>query len=493
MTRAAVDGSDDICRAPARTQLALLETGVLSAAELLAEHLARIDAVNGQVNAVVSIDRELAVEAARASDRRRADGSPRKALEGLPTAFKDLEEAAGLRTTWGSPRFAHHVSAHDSDVVARIRAAGAVPMGKTNTPEFGTGSHTQNDVFGVTRNPYDTSRSAGGSSGGAAAALAAGMLPIADGSDLGGSLRNPASFCNVVGFRPTPGLVPNSPGRDLWNSMPVKGPMARTVRDAALLLAVLAGPSATSPLSSAVDGSRFAAVAETSPDQGMLRGLRVAWSPTVGGLDIDPRVRSVLEQRAVAELRAAGAIVVERDLVEELEGVDEAFRILRAHGYAASFRDVLASSREVLSPELIANTEWGLDLTAADLARAEDLRMRAFQRFAALFAEIDVVAAPAAAVPPFPIEERWVREIDGVAQSDYLQWMRAAWRFTPLGGASMSLPCGFTDDGLPVGLQLVTAPRNDELLLRVAAAFEERVPAWREPPRVLHAAAQGTR
>ncbi|MFT4052005.1 MAG: amidase family protein [Microbacterium sp.] len=477
--------TDDLCRLPAREHLALLESKQLSARELLEAHLARIDAVNGVVNAVVSIDRDIAFAAAEASDQRRARGDALGALDGLPTAFKDLEEAAGFRTTFGSRRFADHVSTGDSDVVARMRGAGAVPIGKTNTPEFGTGSHTRNDVFGITRNPYDPTRSAGGSSGGAAAALAAGMLSIADGSDMGGSLRNPASFCNVVGFRPTPGVVPNSPGRDLWNTLPVKGPMARTVRDAALQLSVLAGDSPLSPLTFPGDGSRFARIAEETPDQGILRGLRVAWSPTVGGLDVDPAVTAALAEHGIAELTAAGAIVIERDLVSEFAGIDEAFHILRSHGYAAGFRDAVAANPDILAPELVTNTEWGLDLTAADLARADELRVGVFARFAQLFTEIDVIAAPAALVPPFPAEERWVHEIDGVPQANYLDWMRAAWRFTPLGGASMSVPCGFTDDGLPVGLQLVTAPRRDEFLLRVAAAFEERVPAWRETPAVL--------
>lgn len=477
---------DDLCRLPARALLALLDERRLSAVELLDAHLARIDAVNPTVNAVVSIDRERAIDAARASDRRRGSGERMGALEGLPTAFKDLEDATGFRTTWGAVRFADHVSTHDSDVVARMRAAGVVPLGKTNTPEFGTGSHTVNAVFGTTRNPYDPTRSAGGSSGGAAAALAAGLVAIADGSDMGGSLRNPASFCNVVGFRPTPGVVPNSPGRDLWNTLPVKGPMARTVRDAALLLSVLAGPSSGSPITFPLSGARFAEIAASSPDPEMLRGLRVAWSPTVGGLAVDPEVTAVIAEQGIAELERAGAIVVEMPLEHELAGIDEAFRTLRAHGYASGFRDVVAAAdqegRDDLSPELVANTRWGLELTAADLARAEDLRTRAFARFAALFADIDVIAAPAATVAPFPAEERWVSEVAGVAQHDYLDWMRAAWRFTPLGGASMSVPCGFTVAGLPVGMQLVVAPRRDEFLLRVAAAYEQRVPAWQTAP-----------
>ncbi|MGB4779668.1 amidase [Microbacterium sp.] len=477
--------TDDLCRATAREHIDLLAAGTISARELLQLHLDRIDQVNDRVNAVVSIDRDIAEAAADASDARRAAGQLRSPLDGLPTAFKDLEDAAGFRTTRGSRRFADNISTSDSDVVARMRGAGMVPIGKTNTPEFGTGSHTINDVFGPTRNPYDPTRSAGGSSGGAAAALAAGMVSVADGSDMGGSLRNPASFCNVVGFRPTPGVVPMSPGGDLWNTLPVKGPMGRTVRDAALLLSVIAGESPRSPITFPGDGSRFARVAEEAPDQSILAGLRVLWSPSVGGLAIDPAVRRVLEERAVPELRAAGATVIENSLEAELAGIDEAFRTPRAHGYAAGFRDAVATTPEILAPELVANTTWGLSLTATDLARADELRTQAFARFAELFTEVDVIAAPAATVPPFPVEERWVREVDGVPQNDYLDWMRAAWRFTPLGGASMSVPCGFTDEGLPVGLQLVTAPRRDEFLLRVAAAFEERVPAWREAPAIL--------
>lgn len=476
---------EDLCRRPARELLSMLDSGAISAAELLDAHLARIDAANPTVNAIVGQDREIAVETARASDRRRAAGETRGALDGLPTAFKDLEEAAGFRTTWGSRRFADHVSRRDSDVVARIRAAGAVPIGKTNTPEFGTGSHTVNEVYGVTRNPYDVARSAGGSSGGAAAALAAGMVPLADGSDFGGSLRNPASFCNVVGFRPTPGVVPNSPGPDLWNTLPVKGPMARTVRDAALLLSVIAGASARSPITHPGDGSEFARIAADAPDPGILRGLRVAWSPTVGGLPVDPRVRRALEERALPMLTAAGAVIVERDLRRELADVDEAFRILRAHGYATAHGDAVRADPAGLAPELVADTERGLALTADDLARANALRVRTFERMAAVFDEVDLVAAPAATVPPFPVEERWVREVAGEAQADYLDWMRAAWRFSLLGGASMSLPCAFTEEGHPVGLQLVGGPRTDAFLLRVAAALEERDPVWREGPALL--------
>ncbi|WP_221584681.1 amidase [Microbacterium sp. G2-8] len=477
--------TDDICRLPARELLRMLDARELSATELLDVHLARIDAANPTVNAIVGEDRDIARAAALASDRRRASGDAVGALDGLPTAFKDLEEATGFRTTWGARRFADHVSTTDSDVVGRIRAAGAVPVGKTNTPEFGTGSHTLNDVYGITTNPYDASRSAGGSSGGAAAALAAGMVAVADGSDFGGSLRNPASFCNVVGFRPTPGIVPNSPGDDLWNTLPVKGPMARTVRDAALLLSVMAGASPRSPISHAGDGSEFAEIAAEAPDPRAVDGLRVAWSPTVGGLPIDPRVRRTLEGSALPALEAAGATVVERDLEWELAGIDAAFRVLRAHRYATAFGDVVQADPDGLSPELVANTRWGLDLTAADLARADALRGQAFARMTRLFDDVDLIAAPAATVPPFPVEDRWVREVAGERQADYLDWMRAAWRFTPLGGASMSLPCAFAEDGLPVGLQLVAPPRADAFLLRVAAVLEEQNPAWRARPAAL--------
>ncbi|MGW9114897.1 amidase [Microbacterium sp. NPDC055683] len=478
---------DDILRSTARAQLALLARGEVSARDLLAAALERQASVGREVNAVVSVDVGIAEAAAAASDARRASGAPLGALDGLPTAFKDLEEAAGFRTTWGSTRFRGHVSHRDSEVVGRIRAAGAVPYGKTNTPEFGTGSHTLNAVFGTTRNPYAPDRSAGGSSGGAAAALAAGLVSVADGSDMGGSLRNPASFCNVVGVRPTPGLVSMAPAADPWATLPVKGPMARTTGDAALLLSVLAGASGRSPLSQPGDVSEFARIAYETPRADALDGLRVLWCPTVGGLDVEQRVRGVLDEHGRRTLEAAGAVVVEDELVAELAGADDAFRIPRAFAYAMQFGALLDEHSDAMSPELVANARWGLTITPADLWGAQELRGALFARFADLFDRCDVIAAPAAAAAPFPAERRWVDEIEGSRQGDYLDWMRAAWRFTPLGGASLSVPCGFTPEGLPVGLQLVGPPRSEARLLRIAAAFEERVPAWRETPAVLRA------
>ena len=288
----------DLCRASARDQLAAMRRGTLSAVELLRETRSRYDEVNPRINAVVTTDFAAAELAAANSDRRRAAGQAPRPLEGLPVAVKDLEETAGMRTTFGSALHADFVPSQDSLVVERLRAAGAVIYGKTNTPEFGTGSHTFNRVFGTTTNPYAPAHSAGGSSGGAAAALAAGLASVADGSDMGGSLRNPASFCNVVGLRPSAGRVPNWPTRDAWDTLATNGPMARTVGDAALLLSVLSPGTERTPISFPAPTS-----AEIAP---LDAPLRVGWSRTLDGLDIAPAVTQVLEDAGLPTLQVLG-------------------------------------------------------------------------------------------------------------------------------------------------------------------------------------------
>ena len=311
-----------------------------SVREVMESHLARIEAVNPRVNAIVTLDAEGALPAASAADA----GEPRGVLHGLPIAVKDLEDTAGMRTTYGSPLFASHVPDADSLLVERLRAAGAIVIGKTNTPEFGAGSQTFNAVFGATRNPWDLSRTPGGSSGGAAAAVASGMLPFADGSDLGASVRNPAAFCGLVGLRPSPGVIPDAGPGDPWNPLPVLGPIARTVEDVALLLSALAGPDPRDPLSV---GGPFV------PAWGEVRGLRIGWSPTLGGLPVDPEVTAVLEaQRATFE--ALGCVVEEAE--PSFEGADEAFEVLRGVTFAGAFKEILHQ----VKPTLAENIRFGL-------------------------------------------------------------------------------------------------------------------------------------
>jgi amidase len=435
----------------------------LSAREVVAWHLERIAQVNPRLNAIVSLRPEAALDEAEAADHRAAAGEPLGPLHGLPIAIKDLEDTAGIRTTYGSVAFADHVPVADSLLVARLRAAGAIVVGKTNTPEFGVGSHTFNQVFGATRNPWALDRSPGGSSGGAGAALAAGLLPIADGSDHGGSIRNPASFNNVVGLRPTPGLVPDSGAGDVWDTASVVGPMARTVGDLALMLTAICGPDLLSPLS---HGDPAAFAGELSSD---LTGLRVAWCPDVGGLPIEPEVLAVLGE-ARGRLTVAGCHVEDVEL--DLGRADEAFETLRALAFARGFGPSLGALRGIAKDTLIWNVEQGLALDGAAIAGAMAARSEVFTAVASLLRRFDVLAAPSAQVVPFGIEQEYPEEVAGVAMPHYLGWMRACSRITVSAHPVAAVPAGFTAGGLPVGLQLVGRYRGDRRLLEHAAAWE---------------------
>jgi amidase len=377
-------------------------------------------------------------------------------------AIKDLEDTAGIRTTYGSKAFADHVPDTDSLLVTRLRAAGAIIVGKTNTPEFGAGSHTFNEVFGVTHNPWRLGRSAGGSSGAAGAALAAGMLPIADGSDLGGSIRNPASFNNVVGLRPTPGLVPNG-GDDVWDVGSVVGPMARTVGDLALMLTAIAGPDAGSPLSHGHPDELSRELA------GAIAGLRVAWCPDVGGLPIEPAVASVIA-RARERFVELGAVV--EDVALDFTRADLAFETFRALGFVRIIGPQLSQLRDVVKDTVRWNVERGFALDGETVARAIAARTEVFSAVACVLSQFDVLAAPAAQVVPFPVEVEYPTSVAGVAMPHYVGWMRACSRLTVSAHPVAAVPAGFTDDGLPVGLQLVGRHRGDRRLLGHAAAWE---------------------
>lgn len=469
------DQQTDLCRWRATDQRAALDRGELSARELLAETRRRYDRVNGTINAVVTTDWDAAEQVAAESDRRRASGEAPRALEGLPVVVKDLEDTAGMRSTYGSVLHADHVPDRDTLVVERLRAAGAVIYGKSNTPEGGTGSHTYNKVFGTTTNPYDPTRTAGGSSGGATAALAAGLASVADGSDVGGSLRNPAAFCNVVGLRPSFGRVPNWPSKDSWDPLPTNGPMGRTVADVALLLSVLSGGDDRVPL----------AFPDPLPAQlpGLGAPLRIGWSRTVGGLDIEPAITAVLDEEGRPELERLGHSLT--DTEPSLDEADSSFRVLRSLLYARNYGALLEEHRDVLSPELVYNTEAGLRVTLEQFHEAREQRQRVYEGMIALFEDIDVLAAPVTAVVPFDAGTTWPREINGVPQPDYLEWMRSVWRISLTGFAALSVPCGFTPEGLPVGLQLIAPPRQEHRILALAAQFEQARPVWQETPVIL--------
>jgi len=459
--------SDLTVDSTARAQAAALRAGEISATELLELHLDRIEERNPELNAIVSLDAERARAWAAVADQAQASGEQTGPLHGLPFAVKDTHALKGWRTTYGSPIFADAVADHDDLLVERVRAAGAVFIGKTNVPEFAAGSHTFNTVFGVTRNPVDPSRSAGGSSGGAACALASGMVPLADGSDMGGSLRNPASFCGVVGMRPSLGRVPEWPLYNQWESTSVGGPMARTVDDLALLLSVIAGPDPRAPLALGEPGSSFAPPLTPAP----LAGLRVACSVDLGGaLEVDHEVADVV-RRTAARLSDAGASVAEAH--PDLALADDTFRTLRAWHFQARFADLLAQHPTSFKPTLEANIRAGESLTGADVARAYAQRTSLSETMRLFFGEHDVLLLPTSQVPPFAVEQEYPETINGEQMPDYLAWMRSAYFITVTGCPAISVPAGRTADGLPVGVQLVARHGADRRLLEVAAAVEE--------------------
>lgn len=456
----------DICFWTALELRSALDRRDLSAREIAQAHLEQIERVNPAVNAVVTLVAESALAGADGVDRALAAGEAPGPLRGLPIAHKDLVETAGIRTTHGSPLWADHIPDRDDLIVERIRAAGGITLGKTNTPEFGAGSHTFNPVFGATRNPYDPTRSAGGSSGGAAAGLACGMFPIADGSDTGGSLRNPGSFNNVVGFRPSPGRVPNWPNQLGWTTLNVKGPMARTVADAALLLSAVAGPDPRAPISLEAPGSTFGAPLERD-----LRGLRVAWSPDLGGrVPVEPEVAAVV--REAARMFADLGCEVEESC-PDLAGADEVFLALRAWMFNCSFGPLIDAHPGQVKETIRWNVAQGRRLSGADLARAEVLHTALHERMVAFFGSYDVLLLPVSQVPPFPIELEYPTEVAGTRMETYLDWMRSCTLISATGCPALSVPAGFTASGLPVGVQLVGAARADLHVLQIGHAFEQ--------------------
>lgn len=466
--------SREICFLTATEMAAEIRAGRLSARETMQAHLAQIERVNPQVNAIVTLHAEQALAAAAAADEVQARGEPLGPLHGLPVAHKDLMRTQGMRTTFGSRAFEDYVPAKSALAVERQQQAGAISIGKTNTPEFGAGAQTFNAVFGATRNPYDVSKTCGGSSGGSAVALATGMVPLADGTDMGGSLRCPANFCNVVGLRPSVGRVPQVPALGGWDTLSVSGPMARTVQDLALYLSVMAGPDARDPLAIAEDGARFAA-----PLAADMRGKRIAWNLDMGGLPVDRRVSRLIDaQRAVFE--QLGCVV--EDAGPDWRDAHEIFMTLRAYSFELQLGAVMDQHPGVLKDAVVWNIEAGRKLTGTQLARAEKLRSALFTRMHHFMEKYDFIVLPVNQVPPFPVEQQYVTEIDGVKMDNYIDWMRSCYLVTATTHPAISVPCGFTDDGLPVGLQIVGRHRGEWDLLRIAHAFEQATGAGKTRP-----------
>ncbi|WP_343660465.1 amidase family protein [Ralstonia sp.] len=437
----------------------------ISPVELLDACIARIEAINPAVNAVTATCFPQAREAAKAAERAALNGEPLGLLHGLPLGVKDLEDTAGLLTTYGSPTARSNVPMQDVLLVERLRAAGAVLVAKTNVPEFGAGANTRNPVWGATGNPFNPMLNAGGSSGGAAAALACDMLPVCTGSDTGGSLRIPASKCGVVGFRPSPGLVPNSRKKLGWTPISVVGPMGRTVAEACLQLAATAGLSASDPLSFHVDPLSFATPAPVD-----LSSLRVGWTEDFGCCDVDASIRAVFRERiaAIAPMFQS-CEPVQFDLGE----VHRCFDVIRAESFVAGLHDAYTRDPASIGPNSRANYELGAAMTLADCAWAQAEQTRILQRFQGAFGQFDVILSPTTPVSPFPWSELYATHIDGRAQENYYRWLALTYVVTLTTHPAISLPCGVDHAGMPFGLQIVGPFHGDRKTLAVAHALEQ--------------------
>ena len=466
--------STDLCFWTAAELARVIAAREISAVEVMEAHLARIEEVNPAVNAIVTLLPDEARRGAEAADAAVARGEPLGPLHGLPVAHKDLTWTKGIRTTFGSRLFERFVPDADALIVERLRAAGAITIGKTNVPEFGAGSQTFNALFGATRNPYDITKTCGGSSGGAAVALATGMVPIADGNDLGGSLRNPAGFCNVVGFRPSPGRVPNWPSLAPWFPLAVHGPLARTVTDVALMLSAIAGPDPRAPISLSEPGTAF-----RPPLDGDVAGAAVAWSRDLGGLPVDPRVTAAIDaERGTFE--RLGCTV--EDAEPDMAGADEVFKVWRAWYFELYYGALLDKHRDAMKDTVVWNIEEGRRLTGPRLGAATRAWSALLDRVSRFMARYDYLVLPVSQVPPFDVDQPYVTEINGVRMETYLDWMRSCARISVLGLPAISVPCGFTGDGLPVGVQIVGRQHDDLGVLRLAYAFEQRNRAGEHRP-----------
>ena len=439
----------EICFRSGRELAALIRARKLSAREVMAAHLARINRLNPTLNAIVAkLDDDECLALADEADTRLARGDEVGPLHGLPWAFKDLEDAAGFPNTAGSPIFRTRVPTTDSPLVGLLRRSGAIPIGKTNVPEFGMGSHTYNNLYGTTVNPWDTTKSAGGSSGGAGAALASGMLPLADGSDLGGSLRNPANFNNIVALRPSSGLEPELVD-GTSHGLNVKGPMARSVEDVAFLLAVMTG--------------------REWPLEGAIGGARVAWSLDLGRLPLDARVRDVLNAtRPVFE--AIGCQV--EDACPELTDAEEMFLTFRRKRSFTNLGSLLWAERRRMKPEAVEEIERGAAITPADIARAVAKHAKLLARVGKFFETYRFLVCVVNQVPPFDAMLDWPHEIAGVKMEHYAAWMKSAYWISTTLCPAISVPAGFTEEGLPVGVQIVGRRGDDLGVLQLAYRFD---------------------
>jgi amidase len=464
----------DLSELPAADLRRLVVTRAVSAVQVVEACLERVEALNPTLNAVVTLNPH-ALEDAVKLDARLAKGEEPGPLFGLPVGIKDVTPVAGLRTTYGSPIYADNVPKEDALVVRRLRHAGAVILGKTNCPEFAAGANTFNEVFGRTRNPWDPAKSAGGSTGGGAAGLASGMIALAEGTDLGGSLRTPASFCGIVGLRPSVGLVPTHPTDWVWDDLQVTGPMARTAEDVALMLQAVAGPSEFSPFAQPVDGRDFVSAVQAGPGP----GLRVAYCPDIAGIGVDPDVERVCRNAAFA-LRDAGVVVEEIEL--DLTPARAEFLPVRGLWFVTQMFPRL-DMRDRFGPNVANNVKYGLDMTTNELAAAESYRGQLWHRFREFFNRFDHLLTPCMAVPPFPVEQNYPDSIAGKPMNTYIDWIAPTFVLSLTGLPVASVPAGLDSGRMPVGLQILGRQFGEEAVLALAAQIQRLVPIGRPSQR----------
>ena len=455
--------SEELCELTAVELATRLARKELSAREVMSAHLAQIERINPRVNAIVTLVAEQAMANAAKADERIVRDGPAGALHGLPVAHKDLVDTAGIRTTQGSPFYRDAVPTRDALIVTRMRDAGAITVGKTNTPEFGAGSQTFNTVFGATRNPYDLTRTCGGSSGGAAVAVAARMLPIADGTDVGGSLRNPPAFCNVVGLRPSPGRVPNE--STSWSPFSVSGPIARCVADVALFLSAIAGPDRRSPLSIDEDPAHFRAPLEKG-----FKGVRVAWWRGLGGIPVATEIRRVVEGNRTV-FQDLGCMV--EDAEPDFTGVGDAFPLLRYVGNFSRFAPLIRERPEWVKDTIKFEVAQAERASGADVGLALARQAQMFNQSREFFERYEYFVLPVTQVAPFDVDTPYPAEIEGTPMASYIDWMRSCWYITMMSNPAISVPGGFTATGLPVGVQIVGRHRDEFGVLQLAHAFEQ--------------------
>jgi len=475
-----MNNTEDLCYMPAHVIADLVKTKKISPTEVVKTFLARIEKINLSINAYCTVAEEPALKAAVKLEEQMKADLPPGPLAGVPVSIKDVTLTKGIRTTFGSLLYKDYVPEVDSLVVERLKAAGAIILGKTNTPEFAAGGSTYNDLFGPTRTPWNTEYNSGGSSGGSAAAVSAGLCALAEGNDLGGSLRIPASFCGIVGMRPSPGRIPFYPNDLYWDTLSLEGPMARNVDDLALMFDVMAGPDRRSPVALMPQEASFFESVKQSP--GRKCSFKVAWSDNLNLTPVDHEVLKIAK-RSIKTFEQLGCTVTED--CPDFSGLQETAAVLRGVRYAALYQDKIENPEFLkhVNPNIIGNARQGLALTAAAIAKADQHRSRLWQQMLGFFERYDMIAVPTVPIKPFPADTAYPTSINGIEMKSYIDWIMLTYAFSVTGLPAISIPCGWTKEGLPVGLQLAGKPGGERELLIAAACFEKHSP-WqdRKPP-----------